>query len=450
MLKTMKKAKFTAIFSFALIIIMALAGCPGEENSGDNGSDSAGSEDSNVSGDTASTGLVGAILSLTGEYYQYGSSIKDGIELAEDDINSQGGVNGKNFKVVIEDSQSTVEGAKAALDRLAENGVKVAIGPEISELCQELIPYAVEKKIILISPSATAPELRELSAKAKGYFFRICATDDSEAGQLAIEMVRTSRWKFIKRSYKRALVIIRKNNAFTEGFWRALGKEFMEKNIEYQPVRFEGEDVTDFPENPEDYHPKIKAILKAARNYQKNPDDESKMGAIVLLGFAHEVEFFLRAFDRMKLDAQIYTTSAVDTKEFMENAADVAVGIVFPKMFDQHNVETDLASKFIFNYYEKKKRNPDLFVAYGYDAGMLLGLTMRREGIEEIVNEPYNFRLNMNDVKYHGLTGAIDFNNSNNEVNKTPTLYILEKDAVATTIKEYEGKTLKEAMKKIR
>ena len=448
MYETIKKAKVTSVVVITLAVALTLMGCPGGEDAAYETTNDI-SANTNGSSTVAANGLVGAVLSLTGEYYQYGSSIKDGIELAEDDINAQGGINGQDFKVIVEDSQSTIEGAKAAMDRLAQNGVKVVIGPEISELAQELIPYAVEKKMILISPSATAPELREISAQAKGYFFRICATDDSEAVQLAIEMVRQSRWKFIKRSYKRALVIIRKNNAFTEGFWRALGKEFMEKGIEYQPVRFEGEDVVSFPEDPENYHPKIKAILKAAKNYQKSSDDPKKMGAIVLLGFAHEVEFFLRAFDRMKLDTQIYTTSAVDTKEFMENAADVAEGIVFPKVFDQHSVDNDLASKFIFNYYEKKKRNPDLFVAYGYDAGMLLGLTMRRENIEEIVNEPYNLRLNMNDVQYHGLTGTIDFNNSNNEVNKTPSLYILEKDAVATTIKEFEDKTLKEAMKKI-
>lgn len=427
----------------ALSMIIVFAGCPGESQEQEENSNNESAEIAKGSGSNP----IGAILSLTGEYYQYGSSIKDGIEIAQDDINSQGGINGKDYTIIVENSESTVEGAKAALDRLKSQGVKIVIGPEITELCEELIPYAVKKKMILISPSATAPGLRETSAKSEGYFFRICATDDSEAGQISIEMVRSSRWKFIKRSYNRALVIIRKGNAFTEGFWRALGKELMEKNIEYNPVRFEGVNVQEFPQNSDDYHAEIKEIIELAKGYKKNTDNEKELGAIVILGFAHEVEFFLRAFARENLKPQVYTSSAVDTKEFMSQAADVAVGIVFPKMFDQNNAETDMASKFIFNYYEKKKRNPDLFVAYGYDAGMLLGLTLRREGFSEFVQEPYNLRLNMNDVKYHGLTGTIDFNNSNNEVNKTPTLFILEKDAITSTIKEYEAKVLKEAMK---
>lgn len=440
------KAKIAIV---VMIVTISLTGCPagdGQESSGNQGITSKGS----ASAKQENVNLVGALLSLTGEYYQYGNSIKDGIELAQEDINKQGGIKGHNYEVVVENSESTVAGAKAALDRLASNGIRIVIGPEISEICQELIPYAVKKKIILISPSATAPSLREISAKSNGYFFRICATDDSEAGQIAIEMVRTSRWKFIKRGYQRALVIIRKGNAFTEGFWRSLGKEFMNRGIEYKPVRFDGENVVNFPDDPEDYHANVKEILSMAGDYQKANDNKNKEGAIIILGFANEVEFFLKAFKKQKLDAQIYTSSAIDTAEFMSEAADFAEGIVFPKMFDQNNVASDLASNFIFNYYEKKKRNPDVFVAYGYDAAMLLGLTLRRDGINEIVEEPYNLRLNMNDIKYHGLTGTIDFNNSNNEVNKTPTLYILQKGAVATTIKEYEEKVLKEAMKKLR
>lgn len=400
--------------------------------------------------DTKEPVKIGALLSLTGEYDQYGISIKDGIELAVSDINKKGGINGIDYSVIYEDSKSTVEDAKAGLDKLIAQGVQVVIGPEITEICEEIIPYAANKGIILVSPSATAPSLREKAVEAKGYFFRICASDESEAGQLAIDMVRSSRWKFIKRSYGRALVIVRQNNPYTEGLWHAFGTEINQKNVEYEIKRYDAEDVQALPEEGESYKGKTGEIIDIAKNYLRSPKDESKMGAIVIFGFANEVEFFLRAFKKEGLDVQVYTSSGVDTVEFIKTAKDVAAGIVFPRMFDSASTEEPIVINFVKAYETAYSKKPDLFAAYGFDAAMLLGLTIQRDGIQEAILEPYNFRMNMNDVKYHGVTGTVDFNNSTNEVNKTPALYKLEENGSATPIKEYEAKVLAEATKKLK
>ena len=425
----MKRLFFLAVISFALVLCAA---CGSEK-----------------AVESAGPVKVGALLSLSGEYDQYGLSIKDGIELAIKDINGKGGINGEDYDVIFEDSKSTIDGAKAGLDNLIAQGVQVVIGPEITEICEEIIPYASNKGIILISPSATAPSLRELSIEAKGYFFRICATDESEAGQLAIDMVRSSRWKFIKRAYKRALVIVRQNNPYTEGLWHSFGTEINQKNVEYEIKRYEAEDVEKLPAEGEGYSEKIAEIMSIAKNYQKSAKDDSKLGAIVIFGFADEVEFFLRAFKKEKLDMQVYTSSGVDTVEFFQSAGDVAEGIVFPRMFDASSTEDPIVTSFVKSYEAAYSKRPDLFAAYGFDAAMLLGLTIQREGINEVIEEPYNFRMNMNDVKYHGVTGTIDFNNSTNEVNKTPALYKFEEGGLATPIKEYEAKVLAEATKKL-
>lgn len=399
---------------------------------------------------------VGAVLSLSGEYQQYGEAIKRGMDLAVDEINAEGGIKGVDFEILYEDTQSTTDGAREALGKLIDEGVSIVIGPETTDLCETLIPRAARNQIIMISPSASSPRLREVDPQSRRYFFRICATDDSEATQIASDMIRAHPyWGFIKRSYKRALVLVRKDNPYTEGMWRSFGRDLGQLSIDYELLRFKTDELQRGPGEDGEFNDSMKGILEMASHYLKDDDDESKVGAIVIFGFAGDVETLLRAFSTTGLQHKIYASSSVDTSNFFEGAADVSEGLVFPRVFDPENTENPLVAPFVEAYREKYKtlpqKEPDLYVAYGYDAAMLLGRTLNRKDIAETLREPLNFRLHMNDENYVGLTGHIDFDREYNEVSKQPSLYIMKKYGVAAPLEEYEkeieDRTLKELEK---
>ena len=104
---------------------------------------------------------IGAVLSLTGRYSEYGESIRRGMELAREMINTAdedgvSGVGGRDFVITYEDSGSTPEGAVAAMNRLISDGAEIIVGAETSNLTEAMIPISASNRRILISPSASS------------------------------------------------------------------------------------------------------------------------------------------------------------------------------------------------------------------------------------------------------------------------------------------------------
>jgi hypothetical protein len=146
----------------------------------------------------------------------------------------------------------------------------------------------------------------------------------------------------------------------------------------------------------------------------------------------------------------VYTSSAVDTTQFIIQAAEVSEGIVFPRMFDPKNEEVEIVKDFVQAYKEQYQQNPDLYAAYGYDTALLIGYTLMRKDIEKAVQEPFNFRMHMNDVGFQGVTGSVDFQQSTGEVAKTPALYKMLEFGESMLVKDYEQERIIEARDRLR
>jgi len=118
---------------------------------------------------------IGVVLPLTGRLADsFGIPISQGFELALSEI-STAQPNGVKLKLIIEDEQSTVEGAVAAFNKLIhQDGVSVILGPATSSQTAETFPIAQENRVLAISPTSSA---RGLSALGD-YVFRIALTTD--------------------------------------------------------------------------------------------------------------------------------------------------------------------------------------------------------------------------------------------------------------------------------
>ena len=104
---------------------------------------------------------IGVVLPLTGHQASTGQLMKQGLNLALDEINSSQLSNTK-LKFIIEDNASTSEGAIAAYNKLIhEAGVSAILGPATSSATQATFPVAQENQVVAISPTSGA---RGLSA----------------------------------------------------------------------------------------------------------------------------------------------------------------------------------------------------------------------------------------------------------------------------------------------
>lgn len=109
---------------------------------------------------------IGVAVALTGDYAEpYGLPMQRGLELAREEINM---LAGGNITFVTEDAQSTVEGGKAAVQKLVDQGVPAIVGIGISSHLKEAFPIAQEAGVIAFSPISSAAGLSALG----DYIFR--------------------------------------------------------------------------------------------------------------------------------------------------------------------------------------------------------------------------------------------------------------------------------------
>jgi len=105
--------------------------------------------------------LIGLSANLTGKFSDVGIDFRDGASMATEEINAQGGIQGKKIQLLIEDDQGDTHNALEADARLIQKGVPVILGHVLSSLTLAALPQVNEKKVLLINFTSMADELSE-------------------------------------------------------------------------------------------------------------------------------------------------------------------------------------------------------------------------------------------------------------------------------------------------
>jgi len=125
---------------------------------------------------------VGAIVSRSGAASSYGEQVARGFDLAVEQINAAGGVGGSKLELLYRDDSTNPEIGLAALRELVEHErVSAVLGAVSSTVTLRLAPYCERQRVVLISPSASAPQLTE----AGEYIFRAFPSDVLEGSSMA-------------------------------------------------------------------------------------------------------------------------------------------------------------------------------------------------------------------------------------------------------------------------
>ncbi len=105
---------------------------------------------------------VGWIGPLSGQYASYGKQVKAGTEIAVEEVNAAGGIDGRTLVVVYEDDQLDPKKGVAAFNKLVSvNGVPVVIQAAGSNVMLAQAPVAERKQVVLISPTCTSPAISD-------------------------------------------------------------------------------------------------------------------------------------------------------------------------------------------------------------------------------------------------------------------------------------------------
>lgn len=157
---------------------------------------------------------VGFAAQLSGIQGELGVQERNGAQLAVDEINAAGGVNGRPIDVIVKDDLGTADGARAADRELIDAGVVTIIGHATSEATLAGLTVTNPARVVLLSPSATAPEL----SGRDDYFFRVV--------QARIAPVQFAEHLRRKLGQKRISVIYDTDNAaYSKGYLQAFRGE---------------------------------------------------------------------------------------------------------------------------------------------------------------------------------------------------------------------------------
>ena len=305
---------------------------------------------SKESGDTIK---VGANFELTGNVANYGNATIEGLQLAIDEANEAGGINGKKIELVsVDDKSEAAESINAATKLISDDDVKVIVGPATTGLVLAETQTATDAKVPIIAPCATSPEATVENGKVKPYVFRSCFIDPQQG-----EVMATFAAKELKA--KTAVIYVDNSSDYSKN----LGKVFKEK-FEAAGGKVVMEEA--FLQKDQDFKATLTKLKTANADVMFVPAYYEEVGKIV------------KQAREMGINSAILGTDGWDDTKVVDIAGADALNNTF---FSTHYSEKDAEVQgFIEAYKKKYNRAPNVFAALGYDAGKMLVDALKRAG----------------------------------------------------------------------
>ena len=305
---------------------------------------------SKESGDTIK---VGANFELTGNVANYGNATIEGLQLAIDEANEAGGINGKKIELVsVDDKSEAAESINAATKLISDDDVKVIVGPATTGLVLAETQTATDAKVPIIAPCATSPEATVENGKVKPYVFRSCFIDPQQG-----EVMATFASKELKA--KTAVIYVDNSSDYSKN----LGKVFKEK-FEAAGGKVVMEEA--FLQKDQDFKATLTKLKTANADVMFVPAYYEEVGKIV------------KQAREMGINSAILGTDGWDDTKVVDIAGADALNNTF---FSTHYSEKDAEVQGFIEAYKKKYNHaPNVFAALGYDAGKMLVDALKRAG----------------------------------------------------------------------
>lgn len=220
----MKKA--LSLFLAAAMCAGMLAGCGGGADTND-----ASNGDSGES--TAAAFKIGGTGPLTGDAAIYGNAVKNGAQLAVDEINAEGGV---QFELKMEDDENDPEKAVSAYNALKDWGVQLSLGSVTSKPAEATATENFADRIFALTPSASAPAVTE----GKDNVFQMCFSDPNQ-GTASAEYIADNQMG------TKIAIIYKNDDVYSSGIYEKFKTEAETKGLNIvSTTTFTSSSATDF------------------------------------------------------------------------------------------------------------------------------------------------------------------------------------------------------------
>jgi branched-chain amino acid transport system substrate-binding protein len=291
---------------------------------------------------------VGAFLSLTGPTQSFGVSSLNSFQLATEEVNRAGGIDGRQVELIPADDHSKTEEVVGVVTKLIEQDkVHALLAEPVSTRAIAAAPVAQSRKVVMISAASVKPEL----TMQGDYIFRACFISSAEGEAIA-------KFAVDKLKSKTAAILLDNANDYSvvlAGFFKESFTKLGGKVIDQQNYAASDKDIS-----------KQVAAIKSLK-----PD------LIFAPGFYTTAGMVAAEVKKQQTGATLMGSDGWDSPELLKgNTADFE-GVYFANHFWVGSDDA-LAKKFVAEYSAKYGMPPDALAAASYDAARLLFEAIRK------------------------------------------------------------------------
>lgn len=327
--------------------------------------------------------LIGSYSSNTGATATFGVFQLHGTQMAIEEINAAGGINGKKIKHINYDNKSDGDETLAVVNRLISQDKVVAIlGEATSGRSKIGAQVAQQNKVPMLTSSATNPDV----TKVGNYIFRACFIDPFQGMVMAKFMTENLK-------LKKAAILRDIKNDYSVG----LSDIFAEKL-----KAAGGEVVTDisYQEGDIDFKSQLTAIK--AKNVE----------AIFVPGYYNEVALIAKQAKELNMTMPLLGGDGWSSPKLYEIAKEAINGNYFSNHYTTESKDPKTVN-FVKAFKAKYNEDADVMAALAYDAVYLMAEAIKNT--KEITSE--NIRIELSKIKnFHGVTGEMSMDENRNAI----------------------------------
>jgi branched-chain amino acid transport system substrate-binding protein len=337
---------------------------------------------------------LGLIAPLTGDVKTFGESTRNGFQLAVDEVNAAGGINGKLIDPKIaDDKNDPTECANAGSKLINQDGVKLIVGSVASKCSNPLSDLCQSSHVVMITNASTNP-LVTVTDKGvrKDYVFRACYIDPFQGAvgaRFALDNLkaRTAAVLYdVGNDYSKGLAEYFKNTFTQGGGTIVLYKSYAKDDVDFSSLLTDVKQV-----NPEvlflpDYYQKVGLIAKKARE--------------------------------LSIPAKLLGGDGWDSPEMAKIAGKDIDGGYFTNHYSPDDQRPEVQD-FVKKYKAKYGASPDALATLAYDATKIMLEAIRRAGTDK----PDAVRDAMAKIAdYPTVSGKISFDQNGNPLKSAVVL----------------------------
>lgn len=300
---------------------------------------------------------IGFLAGLSGSVADLGEAGRNGAQIAIEEINRAGGVNGRQVELIVRNDAQSSERAIAATNELISLRVEGIVGPMTSAMAEVALPIAQQAGIVLVSPTVTA---RKFFGQEDHLFLLMSST--REEARLSAE------FHFKENGVRRVTAIHdQRNLAYTESWLREFTSAFQDLGGEVFPIAYESGPEVSFG-----------SVVQIALS--KQPD------AVLMITSAVDAARFAQKVRERNPRILLIASQWAATERLVELGGESVEGMVLHNYFDRASTAPGLV-KLRDLYVQRFLREPGFSGVAAYDATIILLTALARRPNGETLRE---------------------------------------------------------------